>query len=158
MTMDTSPSRQAVQAKTASRPGQVTGKLKEACRLMVEEGLTYQQAAAQAGLHVRSVYSALQRPHVLQALRRMREVFVERLCLENPSHLAELRGQRSNMNAAVRAIVELEAIKDEPHGRQSGMQTMPGLVVNIINTPSLPRPPMTIDVEPMPEPDPPDAA
>lgn len=125
------PSRQALQAKTASRPGKVTGKLAEACRLMVEEGLTYQEAAQQAGLHVRSMYVAMQRRHVLAHLRAMREVFVERICLENPRHLAELRGQRANMAAAVRAVGQLEMMRNEPR-YPGGVQTQPGLTVVIM--------------------------
>jgi hypothetical protein len=151
------PSRQKLQAKTASRPRAVSGKLAEACRLMVEEGLTYQEAAAQAGLQTRSMYVAMQRTHVLRHLRRLREAFVERVCIDNPRHLVELRGQRANMGAAVKAVAQLETMRDAPlmAGASSQVPTMPGLVIVVNNAPSrLTQPdaseqPAAIDAEPV---------
>src|SRR6476659_2365593 len=102
------PSRQAVH--TVTGPRRLSPKLRQACELMVEEGLDYQQAAERVGFRTHTMRLALSRPHVLRHLRRMREVFLERLCLENPKHLAELRAQRANMGAAVKSIAQLETM------------------------------------------------
>jgi predicted DNA-binding protein (UPF0251 family) len=152
------PSRQKLQAKTASKPGAVSGKLAEACRLMVEEGLTYQDAAAQAGLRTRSMYVALQRAHVLRHLRRLREAFVERVCIDNPRHLMELRSQRVNMGAAVKAIAQLETMNQPQQSGGIGAAPMmqPGLCIVVVQKsapaqqPDTIEPAVVIDAEPVP--------
>jgi hypothetical protein len=66
----------------------------------------------------------------------MREVFLERVCLENPKHLAELRAQRSNMGAAVRAVSELESMNDAPkYGGRGSHFVSPGLAIVLIDSP-----------------------
>jgi hypothetical protein len=151
------PSRQAVHM--ASGPRRLSPKLREACELMVEEGLDYQQAAERVGFQTRTMRLALQRPHVLKHLRRMREVFLERICLENPRHLAELRGQRSNMGAAVRAIGTLEAMNDvSKYGSPRGVAMSPGLAIVIVDRHAPTARPTTIDVTPKPDREPDDAA
>jgi hypothetical protein len=87
----------------------------------------------------------------------LREAFVERVCIDNPRHLVELRGQRANMGAAVKAVAQLETMRDAPlmAGASSQVPTMPGLVIVVNNAPSrLTQPdaseqPAAIDAEPV---------
>jgi hypothetical protein len=152
MGMNIAPSRQALQAKTASKPGHVTGRLKLACDLMVYSGLSWDKAAVQAGLTVRSMRLAMERPHVLRYLQDSREVFRVAACSSNILKLVELRDSSPNAMARVQAIKALEAIEDESP-RTAGRQTAPGLVV-IIEQVRLPGAPQTvIEATPLPSPE-----
>ncbi len=125
------PSRQAVQARTASKPGKVTGKLKAACDAIVHEAKPWNEAAVQAGLTVRSMRLALERPHVLAYLRTAKEVLRQSLCAANPRRLAELRDQSANPAAAVRAAVALEQLVGGVAAPGSAVQA-PGLVIVVM--------------------------
>jgi hypothetical protein len=56
--------------KTKSPATYVSPKVAEMLDLMVETGLSYQDAALAVGIHVRSARRALDRPHVLSNLVR----------------------------------------------------------------------------------------
>ncbi|BEV44405.1 hypothetical protein [Afipia carboxidovorans] len=128
------PSRQAIQAKTASKPGRVTGKLAVAINLMIEEGTPWDKAATQAGLTVRSMRLAMQRPHVIQHIKVQREVFRAHACAGNIHRLVEMRDQDENKMAVVTAIKTLEQI-GEAATVSGGANVSPGLVIVIQNGP-----------------------
>jgi hypothetical protein len=145
-------SRQTVQAKTASRPGKVTGKLKVAINLMIYEAKQWDEAARQADYSVRSMRLALERPHVLAYLRSAKEVFRQSLCAANPRRLAELRDQNENRAAAVNAVRALEGLGDEAVA-PGGQQRTPGLVIVINAAPTPATVPSVIEATPLPCPE-----
>jgi hypothetical protein len=152
MNANIAPSRQAKQSITASKPGQVTGRLKLACDLMVYSGLSWDKAALQAGLTVRSMRLAMERPHVLRYLRDNREVFRVAACSSNILKLVELRDSSPNAMARVQAIKALEGIEDEST-RTAGRQTVPGLVVVIQQSTPPPTPQHIVEATALPSPE-----
>jgi len=125
------PSRQAIQAETASKPGKVTGKLAIAIDLMIEDGISWDKAALQAGLTVRSMRLALERPHVIKHLKQRRDVFRTSVCASNIHRLAKIRDAAENM-PAVNAIKELERLgEDNRVGSGSGM-VPPGITIVVV--------------------------
>lgn len=127
--LTTTTTRQAAQAKTASKPLAVTGKLKQAVDLMIETGAHWDDAAVQAGLTVRTMRLALERPHVLAHLKAAREVFRVRASAANIHRLTQIRDAADNM-PAVNAIKALEQMSDEPGANPAAVRA-PGVVIVI---------------------------
>jgi Sigma-70, region 4 len=137
-----------------SQPGEISSKVRAVLELMVEEGLPWDEAARSLGISARSMRRQLERPAVIQALKRRREVFRASASAANIKHLVELRGQRTNLMAATKAIQLLEGIGEDA-ARDRGIQQAPGLVVVIQGGPthaqSAPQP-VVIDQEREPDP------
>ena len=81
--------------KAKSAPHQVTGKLREACNLMIYgndagEPLEYDEAAKEAGLTVRAMRMALEKPHVRAYLRQQRAILIASFHSTNPLHIARI--------------------------------------------------------------------
>jgi hypothetical protein len=131
--------------------------LKVALDLVVNEGLNPLEAAAKVGLHARTMYLALQKPFVLAYLRHARHVLREQARAQNIHHMIEMRSSSPNEMCKLGAMKLIEQ-DDEPALRSAAHAVAPGLVINVI-APSgpMPRPP-TLDLTPVPEPDPPDDA
>jgi hypothetical protein len=102
------------------------------------------EAAAIAGLHVLTIRSALQRPHVLAYYKQQREVLRARESPANIHRLCEIRDAADNM-PAVNAIRALEQIGDEQINRPN--VPTPGISIRIVNVAS-PPPPMDIKAGP----------
>lgn len=127
-----SPQKRAAQGRTQRL--KVTGKLQLACDAMVFDGLTFQAAAAKAGLTARAMRYALSRPHVLAYVRGQRHVLLTSMTGSNILTLADVRDQVDNQMARVQAVKALEQLADEQAGgRSSASIATPGLVV-VINT------------------------
>jgi hypothetical protein len=133
------PQTKAIQAETASEPGKVTGKLAIAVDFMVEEGLVWEKAAVKAGLTVRAMRKALQKPHVVKHLKHRRDVFRNSVCAANIHRLAAIRDAADNM-PAVNAIKELERLGEDNRAGSSGGMIPPGLTIIIENGGSLTQP------------------
>lgn len=129
------PSRQAIQAKTASKPMKVTGKLALAIDAMIEEGKPWDEAATQAGLTVRSMRLAMQRPHVIAYLKARREVFRVNASAGNIHRLLKLADQDDNKAAAVSAIKAIEQI-GEVEAATGHRSSLPGLQIVIVQSPA----------------------
>jgi hypothetical protein len=160
MTMDTSPSRQALSAQNRTLPGKVTGRLKTAITAMVWDGASRKEAAQVAGLSDHGLRQALRRAHVKRFYLAELDVLRTSGRARTLHRLEALRDQDSNKAAAVKACQVLESISDEAVSRPLAAQMQPGLIV-VINAPtsSIPKvAPVTIEGEPMPDLDPPDAA
>jgi len=97
---------------------------------MVEEGARWDEAAVKAGLTVRNMRLALERPHVVAFLRARKQVFREAASTANIKRLCEIRDAANNM-PAVQAIKLLEQIPDDNASSSKGL--MPGFVVQIVN-------------------------
>lgn len=145
LTTNPQPSRQAIQAKTASKPSRVTGKLADAIDLMIEEGKDWDKAALQAGLTVRTMRLAMQRPHVVTYLKARREVFRVNASAANIHRLVRLADQEENKAAAVSAIKAMEQI-GESEDSQRTAKYLPGLQIVIVQGGAAQAP--MIDVSP----------
>lgn len=87
---------------------------------------------------------ALEKPPVLAALKREKQVLRESVSARNILRLAEIRDAADNM-PAIQAIRTLEQMGDDQPGAASGASASPGITIRIIN--QAPAPP-TIDVTP----------
>lgn len=125
------PSRQAIQAKTASKPSRVTGKLAEAIDIMIEAGQSWDKAAVQAGLTVRTMRLAMQRPHVITYLKARREVFRVNACAGNIHRLVKVADSDKNAMAVVAAVKAMEQIGVDEQGNR-GVMSLPGLQIVIV--------------------------
>jgi hypothetical protein len=140
MTTDVAPpSRQKIQAQTASGRNKVTGALKVALDLIIHEGLDWEVAAAQAKLQVRTMRLAMRRPHVLAYLRAERHVVLASVVAQNPRRLQKLRDQDENRSAAVRAAGVLEAMNDNPMAQPGAMNVSPGLTIVVVSENAQPK-------------------
>src|SRR5262245_8398893 len=128
----------------------VTPGVSQMLDLMVEEGLRYQEAAARAGLHVRVARKAIDKPTVLNELKRRKRVFRESLAAANPLRLAELRDQDENRAAAVAAAKALEVMPDDDRPDRAAL-CAPGITI-VITQPhaSTPLDHPLIDIEAAP--------
>lgn len=104
----------------------VTGKVAQAIRLMIQEGMPWDQAATAVGMPVRTMRLAIAKPHVIKWMKAEREVFRDHICAANIHRLAEIRDHKPNM-PAVNAILALERRDDEK--AIAARQTVPGFVI-----------------------------
>jgi hypothetical protein len=134
---DKQPSRQAIEAKTRSKPGAVTGKIAAAIDHMIEDGMLWDKAALHVGLTVRAMRLAMQKPHVVAFIKTKREVFRVHASSANIRKLVDLRDQTENKAAAVSAIKVLEQMGDETaRGGIAGRDVSPGFVIQVnVNQP-----------------------
>lgn len=115
--------------RKADKP-KVTGKASQLIDLMIEEGLTYQEAAKRINMHVRHARKAMDNPLVLNELRRRKQVFRAGISAANILRLAEIRDQQSNQMASLGAIKILEQI-DEDNQSVAGRSSSPGVTIVI---------------------------
>jgi hypothetical protein len=155
MTTDiTQPTRQAIAAKDRSGKGMVTGRLKRALDEMVWSGARRADAATIAGMTDHSLRSALKKPHVKAYYVTELGILRESTKAKIHHRLEALSDQDENKAAAVKACQVL--IADDPvyDNRRAGMGQVPGLVIQIVQSPmpAVTRQAVTIDAAPEPEP------
>jgi hypothetical protein len=133
------PTRQAIEAKGRTAPGRVTGKLKAAIDRMVWFGDRRALAADAAGMKDHSLRQALRKPHVKAAYRAELAALRESERARNTHAQVDVRDNSDNAMARVAAAKELErsATEQSPFAGQ-GIQTQPGMVVVIVNSPAAP--------------------
>lgn len=131
MSLQTTPSDRKPPARQ-----RLSAKLTAALDAMVWDGMSFVQAARVANMNAAAMRNALERNHVQAYLRQQRQVFRECLSTRGLTRLVELSEQNDNLTAAVSATRTLLNEADQEHS--SGTQRhAPGLVVQIINTPSV---------------------
>lgn len=146
-TIEQQPSARAIQRKTASKPGKVTGKLAVACKRIVWEGEELDAAAKAAGLTTRAVRLALERPHVIAFVKAERDVFRAHVSAQNIHRLKELRDGSANAMAKLGAIRTIESLdSDAPAG---GMARTPGITIVIGSASPLTAQQRSIDHNPL---------
>lgn len=109
---------------------------------MVFEGKAMLDAATEAGMHMRALRKALEKPFVISHLRATKHVFRESISARNIQRLAEIRDAGNNM-PAVNAIRMLEQMPDDA-GVNGARNSAPGMVIQIINNGAV-NPQSTID-------------
>jgi hypothetical protein len=144
----TAVTRQAIAAKTASRPKRVTGKLHEACMRIIELGEEDDQAAKAVGLRTRTVRLARQKPHVIAWMKQQREVFRAHVSAQNIFHARKMRNESTNEMAKLGAMKLIEQIGDDPEAAR-GRVASPGIVILVGGDATAPQPP-TVTIEAVP--------
>jgi hypothetical protein len=116
------------------RDKEIRGKMRVALNAMVWEGLLINEAAIRAGLTTTAIRYALQRPHVLEYLRRERQVLRASVCSRNELVLAEVRDNSENSMARIAAVKALEQIDNAEMPSLLGRSARsPGVIIVIGN-------------------------
>jgi hypothetical protein len=130
--------------------GQITGRLKLALDLVVNEGLEPYEAAVKVGYHPRSMRLALNKRHVLTYLRRAREVLRKTASAQNIHFAIQMRARSSNAMARLGAMKFIEQ-DDEAEARSTAGPSAAGFVI-LLPAGFQPSPPEPIDVTPTVQP------
>ena len=129
------PSRHVLAARDRSLPGKISGRLKIALDLVVDQGLDPYEAAAKVGMHARSMRLALNKRHVLTYLRNAREVLRTTASAQNIHYAIKMRAESPNEMARLGAMKFID--NEEEHQRLSGSRQMsPGFVIVVQNAPA----------------------
>jgi hypothetical protein len=126
----------------------VKGKLAVALALMVDQGLRIDIAAQQAGTTTRVVREAFAKPHVLEYVRKRRQMLLASVNARNIQRLAEIRDAADNM-PAVNSVLALERMAgDASSTGGTGVSHSPGVTIVINSGQSDERQPVktTIDL------------
>ena len=135
----------------------VKGKLAVALALMVDQGLRIDAAAQQEGTTTRTVRKAFAKPHVLEYVRKRRQMLLASVNARNIQRLAEIRDAADNM-PAVNSVLALERMAGDATSTPGGsLSHSPGVTIVINSGQSDERQPVktTIDLTANP-PDPDD--
>jgi hypothetical protein len=130
MSLQTTPSDRKPPARQ-----RLSAKLTAALDAMVWDGLTMVQAARKVNLSAVAMRQALSKSHVIGYLNREKQVFRATLSTGALTRMAELSQQNDNLTAAVAATRTLLNESDQEHS-PGQRQALPGLVVQIINSPA----------------------
>jgi hypothetical protein len=133
--------------------GTYVGKaIREIVRLMIDEGMTWQNAADSVGLKRTSAFRALHKPHVVAYRREERKKLIELLSTRVPMKLSSLMDSE-NAAAAVRASLALEEMNNESRAEPNRRISTGGIVI-VLNSPtqrSLPADMPVLEMEPADE-------
>jgi hypothetical protein len=125
----------AKQYAASRTDGAYVGKqIREIVRLMIEEGMTWQNAADSVGLKRGRAFRALHKPHVVAYRREERKKFIELLSTRVPLKLSGLMDSE-NAAAAVRAALALEELNNESRAEPTRRIQTGGIVI-MLNAPA----------------------
>jgi hypothetical protein len=102
--------------------------IREIVRLMIDEGMTWQNAADSVGLKRTSAFRALHKPHVVAYRREERKKLIELLSTRVPMKLNALMDSE-NAAAAVRAALALEELNNESRAEPTRRIQTGGIVI-----------------------------
>jgi hypothetical protein len=130
--------------KKPDKRERISGRLKTALDLMIwgdENGkpLDWNVACRNVNISARSMRKSLERPAVRRYLYDQKQVFRACIGAKSLSRLDEIAAQRSNMNAAVLAIRQIDGLEVDSHG-PPGMQQSAGITIRILAAPPPPQP------------------
>ena len=132
-------------ARNKTPAPRVTKRIREAIDVMVERGLDYQAAAAEAGLTTRHMRLQLSKPHVIAYYQAQCQVFRASTAARNIFRLCEIRDAENNM-PAVNAIKALEMIGDEQTNNKQ-TNASPGVTIRIVNVTTAAQPQHEVQAE-----------
>jgi hypothetical protein len=109
--------------------GRYIGKsIREIVRLIVHEGMTWQNAADSVGLDRQRAYRALYKPHVISFRREERKKYLDYLNAGVPRRLGDLM-ESENANAAVRACLAVNELAASSNAEPTRRIQAGGIVI-----------------------------
>jgi len=135
-------------SSVAPRRKSINPKLIKALTLMVDEGLPIAKAAQASGLTTKCVRDAFDRAHVLDYVRKRRQMLLASVNARNIQRLAEIRDAADNM-PAVNSVLALERMAgDQASGQAGSVSHSPGITIQVVTVQSDERQPVktTIDL------------
>jgi hypothetical protein len=141
-------------AATRTDAGHIGKSVREIVRMMIEDGLTWQNAADAVGFKRARAYRALHKPHVIAYRRTEKAKFVELLSTRVPLKLNALMDS-DNAAAAVRAATVLNDMDQQSHAEPARRIQTGGIVIMLGAPAQRPLPAETtvpmIEMEPVDE-------
>jgi hypothetical protein len=122
--------------RNKQQPLRITKRVKDAINAMVVDKQRWDDAARSVGLTARHMRLALEKPHVIQYLRKQLDVSRGARIVSNFHRLCEIADADNNM-PAVQAIRTLEQISDEPTNKTQ--QPSAGVTIRIVNVATQPQ-------------------
>jgi hypothetical protein len=122
-------------ARNKTPPPRISRRLKQAIDAIVHDAKSWNEAAAETGLSMRTMRLAFERPHVMAYYKAQCQVLRVSHSARNIHRLAEIRDADNNM-PAVNAIKALELIGDEQTNNKQ--TTSPGVTIRIVNVAATP--------------------
>jgi hypothetical protein len=120
--------------------------------------LDFIEAAKDVGMAPDIARRWLDRSQVRVLLRSERRTFREAVCAGNEGALKRVRDTSENGMAIIGAVRTLEQLNDEVPSRNGSMPTVPGLIIQVINTPAVMPAPRGLMVDVTPQEAPPSRA
>lgn len=123
-------------ARNKTPPPRISRRLKQAIDAIVHDAKSWNEAARETGLTMRTMRLAFERPHVMAYYKAQCQVLRVSHSARNIHRLAEIRDADNNM-PAVNAIKALELIGDEQTNTKQ--TTSPGVTIRIVNVSATPQ-------------------
>jgi hypothetical protein len=123
-------------ARNKTPPPRISRRLKQAIDAIVHDAKSWNEAAHETGLTMRTMRLAFERPHVMAYYKAQCQVLRVSHSARNIHRLAEIRDADNNM-PAVNAIKALELIGDEQTNNKQ--TTSPGVTIRIVNVSATPQ-------------------
>ena len=130
------------------RTAVIPSRIAHALKLMVDEGKPIHLAAQASGVSTHIVREAFAKPHVLEYVRKRRQMLLASVNARNIQRLAEIRDAADNM-PAVNSVLALERMAGDATSTPGGsLSHSPGITIQINTGPSDERLPVktTIDL------------
>jgi hypothetical protein len=123
-------------ARNKTPPPRISRRLKQAIDAIVHDAKSWNEAANENGLTMRTIRLAFERPHVMAYYKAQCQVLRVSHSARNIHRLCEIRDAENNM-PAVNAIKALELIGDE----QTNKPNVPsaGITIRIVNVATPPQ-------------------
>lgn len=115
-------------AATRTDGRQIGKAIRELVRLMIEDGVTWQNAADAVGMKRSRAYRALHKPHVIAYRREQRKQQIELLSTRVPMKLSALMDSE-NAAAGVRAALALEEMNQQSRAEPARRIQTGGIVI-----------------------------
>ena len=129
------------------RTAVIPSRIAHALKLMVDEGKPIHLAAQASGVSTHIVREAFAKPHVLEYVRKRRQMLLASVNARNIQRLAEIRDAADNM-PAVNSALALERMAGDATSTPDGVSHSPGITIQITTGQSDERQPVktTIDL------------
>jgi hypothetical protein len=131
-------------ARNKTPKPRITPRVKRAIDAIVHDAKSWNEAAAETGLSMRTMRLAFERPHVMSYYRQQCQVLRASTTAHSIHRLREIGDAADNM-PAVNAIRALEQLGDEQITKPN--VATPGISIRIVNV-AQPPPPMDIKAAP----------
>ena len=129
------------------RTAVIPSRIAHALKLMVDEGKPIHLAAQAAGVSTHIVREAFAKPHVLEYVRKRRQMLLASVNARNIQRLAEIRDAADNM-PAVNSVLALERMAGDATSTPGGLLShSPGVTIVINSGQSDERQPVKTSID-----------